>query len=44
MVRAKDDWLEAIDAWRANQRPILGRGEAIRRLTSLGLKAEKRGK
>ena len=44
MVRAKDDWLEAVDTWRANQRPILGRGEAIRRLTSLGLKAEKRGR
>lgn len=39
-MRVSDDWLAVIDDWRAAQRPVLSRAEAIRRLSSLGIGAK----
>ena len=36
-MRCRQDWLEAIDAWRAAQRPIPSRAEAIRQLVDQAL-------
>ncbi len=44
VVRCPSGLLEEVDDWRASQRPIVSRPAAIRQLTSLGLKAAKRGK
>lgn len=37
-VRCQDDLLKSVDDWRAHQRPIPSRPEAIRQLAELGLK------
>lgn len=37
-VRCQDELLKAIDDWRADQRPIPSRPEAIRQLAEIGLK------
>ena len=39
-MRASEQWLSAIDDWRAKQRPVLSRAEAIRRLVEKGLENE----
>lgn len=43
VVRCRDQLLQAIDDWRADQRPIPTRAEAIRQLTAKSLAALKRG-
>jgi Ribbon-helix-helix protein, copG family len=36
-LRCSDEYLHAIDEWRAKQRPIPSRSEAIRQLTAIAL-------
>lgn len=36
-MRATKSWVEAVDDWRAAQRPMPSRAEAIRRLVEKGL-------
>jgi hypothetical protein len=36
----RKSWLEAVDLWRSQHRPILSRNEAIRRLVDQALAAE----
>jgi metal-responsive CopG/Arc/MetJ family transcriptional regulator len=36
-LRCSDEYLQALDEWRAKQRPIPSRSEAIRQLTMIGL-------
>lgn len=36
-MRANQKWIEAVDAWRAQQPGIPSRAEAIRRLVDMGL-------
>lgn len=46
-LKAPQSFFDKIDEWRAGQRPIPNRGEAIRRLVEVGLEAlqkEKPGK
>jgi hypothetical protein len=38
---ASEDWFEAVDGWRARQRGLPSRAEAIRRLVELALNKEK---
>jgi hypothetical protein len=40
-MRTDDGFMEAVDDWRARQRPILSRAEAIQRLVAMALKCEK---
>lgn len=40
-MRVEPDFLDTLDDWRANQRPILNRSEAIRVLVSKALEHEK---
>ena len=37
-LRVDTEFLEALDEWRAGQRPLPSRSEAIRRLVALGMK------
>lgn len=37
-MRVSQQWLERIDEWRARQKPIPSRAEAIRRLVEAGLR------
>lgn len=39
-MRASKNWIELVEEWRAQQRPVPSRAEAIRRLTALGIGAE----
>lgn len=39
-MRVSEDWLAIIDDWRAAQRPVPSRAEAIRRLVEFALAAE----
>ena len=43
-MRVSEDFLKAIDKWRAKQDDLPSRAEAIRRLVDLGLKAKGHGK
>jgi hypothetical protein len=36
-LRCSDEYLQSIDEWRAKQRPIPSRSEAIRQLTAIAL-------
>jgi hypothetical protein len=38
-LKAPQSFLDKVDEWRAGQRPIPNRGDAIRRLVELGLEA-----
>jgi hypothetical protein len=40
-MRTDDGFMEAVDDWRARQRPILSRAEAIQRLVAMALKSDK---
>jgi len=39
-MRVSPEWLAKIDDWRASQRPVPSRAEAIRRLVEKGLSRE----
>jgi hypothetical protein len=47
-MRVSEEFLKAIDKWRAKHRPLVSRAEAIRRLVEFGLKSsagvKKKGK
>ncbi len=38
-LKAPQSFLDKVDEWRAGQRPIPNRGDAIRRLVEIGLDA-----
>jgi hypothetical protein len=40
-MRASEEFLDAVDKWRAKQEDKPSRAEAIRRLVEIGLKAKK---
>jgi hypothetical protein len=40
-MRTDDGFMEVVDDWRARQRPILSRAEAIHLLVAVALKSEK---
>jgi hypothetical protein len=40
-MRASEDFLKAVDKWRAKQEDKPSRAEAVRRLVELGLKVRK---
>jgi metal-responsive CopG/Arc/MetJ family transcriptional regulator len=40
-MRVSDEFLKAVDKWRAKQEDLPSRSEAIRRLVEMGLKAKK---
>jgi len=40
-MRASEEFLDAVDKWRAKQEDKPSRSEAIRRLVEIGLKAKK---
>lgn len=42
-MRAAKSWVEALDDWRAAQRPVPSRAQAIRRLVEFALAAEPLG-
>ena len=41
LIGFTEDMIEAIETWRAKQRPVPNMSEAIRQLVALGLKARK---
>ena len=43
-LKAPQSFLDKIDEWRAGQRPIPNRGDAIRKLVEVGLEAVQREK
>jgi hypothetical protein len=43
-LKAPQSFLDKIDEWRAGQRPIPNRGDAIRRLVEVGLDALQKDK
>jgi len=40
-MRTTDEFLASLDDWRAAQRPVLSRAEAIHRLVALAIKKQK---
>jgi hypothetical protein len=44
LLAVSEEWLEAVDRWRGQQRRIPNQSEAIRQLVEIGLKAEEKPK
>jgi len=44
VIGFSEDMIDAVDRWRAKQKPVPNQSEAIRRLVELGLKAKPKDK